>query len=301
MAQMTLTSSSRIAGIAFAVLAAFGFSFKAIFVKLAYQSAPVDAVTLLALRMSMSLPVILLMAIPILRQGPALTAKDYGWLILLGVVGYYGSSMLDFMGLQYISAGLERLILFTYPMLTILIGVAFLGKKFERKVLLAMALAYAGILFAFMHDVSVSAEMSTVITGGLLVFGCAVLYAGYSAGSEAAIGRLGAMKFSVLALLVSTLATLVHFLLTHRMTTLNLPLPVYGWSLAMALFSTVLPIFWQSAAVFRIGAARAVLIGLLGPVLTIFFSWWLLKEPISLEQMVGTVLVICGLLVVIRR
>lgn len=298
---MTLTASSRIAGIAFAVLAAFGFSFKAIFVKLAYQSAPVDAVTLLALRMSMSLPVILLMAIPILRQGPALTAKDYGWLILLGVVGYYGSSMLDFMGLQYISAGLERLILFTYPMLTILIGVAFLGKKFERKVLLAMALAYAGILFAFMHDVSVSAEMSTVITGGLLVFGCAVLYAGYSAGSEAAIGRLGAMKFSVLALLVSTLATLVHFLLTHRMTTLNLPLPVYGWSLAMALFSTVLPIFWQSAAVFRIGAARAVLIGLLGPVLTIFFSWWLLKEPISLEQMVGTVLVICGLLVVIRR
>ncbi|MEJ4046898.1 DMT family transporter [Erwinia sp. SLM-02] len=298
---MTLSASSRIAGIAFAVLAAFGFSFKAIFVKLAYQSAPVDAVTLLALRMSMSLPVILLMAIPILRQGPALTAKDYGWLVLLGVVGYYGSSMLDFMGLQYISAGLERLILFTYPMLTILIGVAFLGKKFERKVLLAMALAYAGILFAFMHDVSVSAEMSTVIVGGLLVFGCAVLYAGYSAGSEAAIGRLGAMKFSVLALLVSTMATLVHFLLTHRLTALHLPLPVYGWSLAMAMFSTVLPIFWQSAAVFRIGAARAVLIGLLGPVLTIFFSWWLLNEPISVEQMVGTVLVICGLLVVIRR
>ncbi|MCW1873127.1 DMT family transporter (plasmid) [Erwinia sp. INIA-01] len=298
---MTLSAPSRAAGITFAVLAAFGFSFKAIFVKLAYQSAPVDAVTLLALRMSMSLPFILLMAIPILRQGPALTRKDYGWLFLLGVVGYYGSSMLDFMGLQYISAGLERLILFTYPMLTILLGVAFLGKKFERKVLLAMALAYAGIIFAFMHDVSVSSEIGTVITGGLLVFGCAVLYAGYSAGSEAAIARLGAMKFSVLALLVSTLATLVHFLFTHRLTALNLPLPVYGWCLAMALFSTVLPIFWQSAAVFRIGAARAVMIGLLGPVLTIFFSWWLLKEPISLEQMVGTVLVIGGLLVVIRR
>lgn len=288
-------------GFGLAVLAAFGFSFKAIFVKLAYQVAPVDPVTLLMLRMSMALPLILLTAIPVLRKGPALRGKDYALLFLLGVVGYYGSSMLDFMGLQYISAGLERLILFTYPMLTILIGVFFLGKTFERKLLLAMLLAYGGILVAFVHDLNVSEDIRSVVIGGSLVLGCAFLYAIYSAGSEIAIGRMGAIKFSVLALLISVLATQTHFLAVRPLTALILPWPVYAYSAGMALFSTVMPIFWLSSAVSRIGAARAVLIGLIGPILTLVFSWWLLDEPISVEQLLGTGLVVCGLLVIIRR
>lgn len=298
---MTTRISPQLAGVAFAIIAAFGFSFKAIFVKLAYQVAPVDAVTLLMLRMTLALPFILIFALPVLRQGPALRGKDYGLLLLLGVVGYYGSSLLDFMGLQYISAGLERLILFTYPTLTILIGIFFLGKKFEKKLLLAMALSYSGILLAFIHDVHLSTDIRALITGGGLVLGCAILYATYSAGSEIAIGRLGAIKFSVLALLVSTLATQIHFLLTRPLTALALPWQIYAWSTAMALFSTVMPIFWLSAAIWRIGAAQAVLIGLVGPMLTIFFSWWLLGEPLSAEVLLGTALVIGGLLVVIRK
>ncbi len=298
---MTTRISPQLAGVALAIIAAFGFSFKAIFVKLAYQVAPVDAVTLLMLRMTLALPFILVLALPVLRQGPALRGKDYGLLLLLGVVGYYGSSLLDFMGLQYISAGLERLILFTYPTLTILIGIFVMGKKFEKKLLLAMALSYSGILLAFIHDVHLSTDIRSLITGGGLVFGCAILYATYSAGSEIAIGRLGAIKFSVLALLVSTLATQIHFLLTRPLTALALPWQIYAWSTAMALFSTVMPIFWLSAAIWRIGAAKAVLIGLVGPVLTIFFSWWLLGEPLSPEVLLGTALVIGGLLVVIRK
>lgn len=129
---MKLSISPQFTGVVLAVMAAFGFSFKAIFVKLAYQAAPVDPVTLLMLRMSMALPFIILAAVPALRRGSALSRKDYALLLMLGVVGYYGSSMLDFMGLQYITAGLERLILYTYPVMTILIGVFFLGRSLTK-------------------------------------------------------------------------------------------------------------------------------------------------------------------------
>ncbi|SCK27683.1 DMT family transporter [Vogesella sp. LIG4] len=285
----------------FALLAAFGFSFKAIFVKLAYAAATVDAVTLLTLRMVLCLPFVLLAALPVLRDMPRLAARDVGLLLMLGVAGYYGSSMLDFYGLQYISAGLERLILFTYPTLTILIGVLFLGRKAEGRMLLAAALSYGGIAIAFVHDASQSRELQSVLIGAGFVFGCAVLYALYSAGSELAIQRLGSLRFSILAILTATAAVTLHFVLSRPLQVLQLPLPVYGYSLGMALFSTMLPIFWQSTAIRHLGAARTVLIGTLGPALTIFFGWWLLHEPVSLPQLAGTVLVIGGVLLASRR
>lgn len=130
---MNKTPSSQLVGVLFSVCAAFGFSFKAIFVKLAYEQATVDAITLLMLRMTLSLPFVILVALRGLRSGSPLQRRDYLLLLLLGIVGYYGSAILDFMGLRYITAGLERLILFTYPALTILMGVLFLGKRFEKK------------------------------------------------------------------------------------------------------------------------------------------------------------------------
>ena len=288
-------------GVVFAFLAAFGFSFKAIFVKLAYATAPVDAVTLLTLRMVFCLPFVMVTCVPVLRGMPRLSRRDVGMLLLLGGIGYYGSSMLDFYGLQYISAGLERLILFTYPTLTILIGVLFLGKPAERSIMLAAMLSYAGIAIAFVHDASQSNDVHSVALGAGFVFGCAVLYALYSAGSEVAIKRLGAMRFSLLSILVATAAVALHFLLSRPWQQLLLPAPVYGYSLGMALFSTILPIVWQSLAIRHIGAARAVLIGTLGPALTIFFGWWLLHEAESLSQLAGTVLVISGVLLASRR
>lgn len=288
-------------GIAFAVLAAFGFSFKAIFVKLAYAVAPVDAVTLLALRMSLSLPVFLIAGLAALRAGPPLGRRDWAWLLALGLLGYYASSMLDFIGLQYISAGLERLILFTYPTVTILLGVLFLGKKLDRRLLPAVLLSYAGIGLAFAHDLEFAGDVTTVLIGGAFVFGSALTYAMYSAGAEVAVHRLGAARFSTLALLVSTLATQVHFLATQPLSALRQPWPVYAYGAAMALFSTVLPVFWQSAAIRRIGSARSVLIGTLGPMLTLFFGWWLLGEAISLYQIGGAALVVGGVLLVSRR
>ena len=288
-------------GIALAVLAALGFSFKAIFVKLAYAAAAVDAVTLLTLRMTFALPIALWASLWLCRTAPPLSRNDWGLLLVLGVLGYYGASILDFIGLQYISAALERLILFIYPTLTVLIGVLFMGKALEKRQVAALALSYAGIGLAFAHDLQVTDDMHAVLLGGAFIFGSALSYALYSAGAEVAIRRLGTLRFAALAIIVSTFATQLHFVLTQPFSALAQPLEVYAYAAAMALFSTVLPVFWQSAAVQRIGAARTVLIGTLGPMLTIFFAWLLLTEPVSIAQLLGAGLVLAGVLLVSRR
>ena len=288
-------------GIALAVLAALGFSFKAIFVKLAYAAAAVDAVTLLTLRMTFALPIALWASLWLCRAAPPLSRTDWGLLLALGVLGYYGASILDFIGLQYISAALERLILFIYPTLTVLIGVLFMGKALEKRQVAALALSYAGIGLAFAHDLQVTDDMHAVLLGGAFIFGSALSYALYSAGAEVAIRRLGTLRFAALAIIVSTFATQLHFVLTQPFSALAQPLEVYAYAAAMALFSTVLPVFWQSAAVQRIGAARTVLIGTLGPMLTIFFAWLLLTEPVSIAQLLGAGLVLAGVLLVSRR
>ena len=288
-------------GVALAVLAAFGFSFKAIFVKLAYAAAPVDAITLLTLRMSFSLPIVLGVGLWIGRDAPPLARRDWGMLVALGLLGYYGSSILDFVGLQYISAALERLILFVYPTLTVLIGVFFMGKRLEWRQVAALVLSYAGIGLAFVHDLKIAGDTRAVWLGAAFVFGSALTYALYSAGTELAVRRLGAIRFAALAITVSTVATQLHFVVSQPLSALAQPLPVYLYGAGMAIFSTVLPVFWQSVAIRRIGAARAVLIGTLGPVLTIFFGWVLLDETISLQQMAGAALVLGGVLMVTRR
>lgn len=295
------TWSTERVGIALAILAAFGFSFKAIFVKLAYAAAPVDAVTLLALRMSFALPIALWATLWLCRNAPPLTRKDWSMLVALGLLGYYGASILDFIGLQYISAALERLILFIYPTMTVLIGVLFMGKRLEKRQIAALLLTYAGIGLAFAHDLQVAEDLKVVLIGAAFVFGSALSYALYSAGAEVAIHRLGTIRFAALAIIVSTFATQLHFLATQPFSALQLPVEVYAYSAAMAIFSTVLPIFWQSAALRLIGSARTVLIGTLGPILTIVFAWMLLAEPVSLAQLAGAALVLAGVLLVSRR
>jgi drug/metabolite transporter (DMT)-like permease len=287
-------------GAGLALLAALGFSLKAIFVKLAYPYG-VDAITLLALRMGFALPVFLWVGLAEHRRaGGNLTRGDWGRLFVLGFLGYYGASILDFRGLEYISAGLERLILFTYPTLTIMIGVLFQGKPFSRREAVAVTLCYIGIGFAFMHDLGLG-EAKDVWTGGALVFASSVSYALYLSGSAPMIARLGAMRFSALAMLMSSAVTLLHFTSSHPLTAFIQPLPVYGWGLAMALFATVVPVFAQSAAIRRVGAGRASLFAMVGPLLTIGFGWWLLNESISVAQMAGAALVVAGILIVSRR
>lgn len=296
-------ASNRLAsgGIALAIIAALGFSAKAIFVKLAYASAPVEAVTLLALRMAFSLPVFLWVGLRESRNATPLTRRDWTAVVVLGLLGYYGASILDFLGLQYITAGLERLILFTYPTLTLLLGALLYGQAIGRREWGAVALCYLGIAAAFAHDLNLSAETSVVWTGAGFVFASSLSYALYLSGSGPMLARIGVARFTALAMLVSTAATLGHFFATQPLSALVQPLPIYGYGLAMALLSTVIPVFAQSAAIRRIGSGRAALIGTVGPLMTIAFGWWLLGESISTWQIAGAALVVAGVVLVSRR
>jgi len=287
-------------GVLLAVLAATGFSMKAIFVKLAYSASAIDPITALSLRMLFALPLFLWIGRKVLKSGPPLSRSDWGMLLLLGLLGYYGASILDFMGLQYISAGLERLILFTYPTLTLMIGVLFMGHALRKSQVAAVVLSYIGIGIAFWHDLSFTENTSALLLGAALVFGSALSYALYSAGTEGMVRKIGSLRFAVLATLVSTGATQLHFIATQPISSLVQPVPVYVYCAAMGVFSTVLPVVWQTAAIRIIGSARTALIGTLGPVLSIVFAWALLAEPISVFQLIGAGFVLAGVYLVGR-
>ena len=292
-----MTEVERRWGIALAGIAAFGFSFKAILIKLAYPYG-VDAVTLLALRMIFALPIFLYVGFRASRSMPPLARRDWLMVLVLGLLGYYGASILDFLGLQYVSAGLERLILFTYPTLTLLFGVALYGRRIAGREWSAIALCYAGIAIAFTHDLRLSEDPTTTLIGAGLVFGSSVCYAIYLTGSSGMIQRIGAARFTALAMLVSTFATLAHFIATQPLGRLVQPWPVLGYAATMAVLCTAVPVFAQSAAIRRIGSGQAALVGMIGPLLTIAFAALLLGEGISPAQMLGAALVIAGVAIV---
>ncbi len=289
------------AGMLLAIVAAFGFSFKAIFIKLAYPYG-VDSITLLALRMAFALPIFLWVGIHASRSAPDLSGRDWLVVFLLGSVGYYGASILDFLGLQYISAGLERLILFTYPTITLLLGVLMYQQRITRRQVGATLLCYAGIAAAFVHDLRIAGDMSVVWLGGALVFASSVCYALYLSGSAGMIARLGTARFTALALLVSSAMVFAQYFATHPAATLIAqPAPVYFYALGMGLLSTAMPVFAQSAAVRRLGSGESALVSMVGPLLTIVFAALLLDEGFSLAQMVGVVLVLAGIASLGRR
>jgi len=293
-------SESQLTGTLFALLAAFGFSLKAILVKLAYAWHGVDAIALLALRMLFALPFFLALAWQTRASGARLSAGDWLRLGWLGLTGYYLASILDFWGLAYITAGLERLILFTYPTLVVVIG-AWLGRRrVARREGLALALSYAGIALAFASDLRLSTDRAALLLGSGLVFGSAVAYALYLLASGATIARVGARRTAAYAMLISTGLVLAQFVVTQPLAALRQPLSIYGLALAMAVFSTVLPSVLLAEAIKRSGAGRVALIGSAGPIITIYLGVVALGEPATGVQLVGAALVLAGVLLVTR-
>jgi drug/metabolite transporter (DMT)-like permease len=289
-------------GLLFAVLGAVGFSFKAILIKLAYPYG-VDAVTLLALRMGMALPFFIALGwLDSRRRQPLpLTGRDLGLMLALGFSGYYLASYLDFLGLQYISAGLERLILFAYPTLVVVFSAIFLGKRITRRAVGCIVLCYAGIALALAHDLTIAGTARDVWIGGSLVFASAVSYALYLMGNGQAVGRLGAARVTAWASTAACLLCLIQFVATRPLGMLVQPAPVLLLAAAMAIFSTVLPVWLVSEAMRRLGAGPVSLIGTLGPVVTLFLGWLILAEPLGLFQLLGGSLVVAGVVLVGKR
>jgi drug/metabolite transporter (DMT)-like permease len=289
---------TRLTGIALVFAAAVGFSTKAILVKLAYRHA-VDAVTLLALRMAFSLPFFLIMGLwsGIRSADAALERRDW-WVVLgLGLLGYYLASFLDFLGLQYISAGLERLVLFLYPTLVILLSALFFRRRIRPVEIAALILSYAGIVLVVSDPVAGGANRDLAL-GVALVFGSTLAYALYLVGSGQAIVRFGPARFTAWAMGFACLACMAQFALSHPPAALVLPWEVYGLSLAMAVFSTVLPALWMAQGIRRIGASRASLVGGIGPVATLFLAYRFLGETVSAVQIAGSLLVVLGIVLV---
>jgi drug/metabolite transporter (DMT)-like permease len=221
---------------------------------------------------------------------------DYMKLVFLGVLGYYASSMLDFMGLQYVTAGLERLILFIYPTIVVILLFVFFKKSIGKKELIALALTYAGILVVFMNDDLLAQKNAGL--GALLIFGSAFTYAIYLIGSGRLIPKFGSVRFTAYVMTVSCVSVMMHYLFFHTTSFTEFPMPVYMFGLAIAIISTVIPTFLVSEGIKIIGAGQASIIASIGPIATIVMGYFILHEPITFYEMMGTGLVLTGVLLV---
>jgi drug/metabolite transporter (DMT)-like permease len=287
-----------LAGLAIAIGGAVLFSTKAIVAKLMYRYQ-VDAITVIALRMIFSVPVFAAIALWQMRNKPPLSSADRWRLVGMGLVGYYLSSTLDFLGLQFISVGLERLILFLTPTFVLLFTSVFLKRHISRLQWTALAVSYCGIVLVFAHDLQNGID--TVVTGSLLVLGSAIAYAVYLLMSGELVQRIGPTRLVSYAMCVASAACLAQFFALRPASMLVQPAPIYWLSLVNGVFCTLLPVFMTMVAVQRIGAATASQAGMIGPVSTLFLGALVLGEPITAIQLGGTALVLGGIYMLSRK
>jgi drug/metabolite transporter (DMT)-like permease len=286
-------------GIALASLGAIAFSGKAIIVKLAYRYG-VDAVTLIMLRMLFALPLFALMAWWAGRGKPALTRRDWMGVIGLGFSGYYLSSFLDFAGLAYITASLERLILYLNPTLVLLFGWIAYRRRITRWQVTGMAISYAGVLLVFGHEMRLG-QSSAAAWGALLVLSSAVSYAVYLVASGEFVKRLGSLRLVGLATGVACVLCILQFALLRPLDTVLQVAPEVIWlSVLNATVCTALPVLAVMMAIERIGPAMAAQTGMIGPMSTILMGVLILGEPFTAWIAAGTALVIAGIFVFTR-
>ena len=284
-------------GLLLAATGSIAFSGKAIIVKLAYRHG-VDAVTLIMFRMLFALPLFLAMAWWAGRDKPPLTARDWRVLALLGFTGYYLASYLDFAGLQYISASLERLILYLNPTLVLLLGALLYKRRVSRGQLLATATSYAGVLLVFGQELGHQGPRA--VLGAALVLGSAVSYAVYLTTSGEEVKRLGALRLAGLASTVACVLCIGQFLLLRPLSAAAVAPEVLWLSLLNATACTVAPVVMVMMAIERIGATLTAQTGMIGPLSTIAMGIVLLGEPFNVWIVGGTALVLTGVWLLAR-
>jgi drug/metabolite transporter (DMT)-like permease len=283
-------------GLIFAIAGVLCFSLRPILIKLAYAWMQ-DPVTLLALRMAFAAPFFVGVAVWSNRRGATnpLGRRDLGYVIVLGLLSYYAASFLDFLALQYISAGLGRLLLFLYPTIVVLLSALFLSRPITAREIAALLLTYAGLALVLFHSLGNSRE---VWLGASLALASSVCYAVYLVAGAQVIARVGSMRFSAYAMVAATVACLLQFVVLRPLGALDVPLPVFGYAAAMAVVSTVVPVFLTAEALRRVGANTVAIVGALGPVSTIFLGWIGLEEVMTPLQIGGVGLVLAGVLAV---
>lgn len=299
-------------GLGLGVLGSLLFSGKAIIIKLAYRHG-VDAVTLIALRMAVALPFFVAVAIWQGRQAGASAApspwvKGDRWRVLgLGLIGYYAASFLDFLGLQTISAALERVILYLNPTLVLLLSMAFLGKRPQRREWLALPIAYGGMLIVFGHDLLTAplargpGGANAVALGAALVMASALLYALYLVVGGQLVARVGSLRLTAWASIVASLACIAQALVLDPHALFIQAREVYWLSLLNGFAGTVLPVFLVMMSIERLGSVAASQIGMIGPVSTILLAAWLLEEPVGVVQLLGTMVVLSAIWILTAR
>ncbi|MEP7164631.1 MAG: DMT family transporter [Ferruginibacter sp.] len=273
------------------------FSTKAIFVKLAFTNTDVDAVSLLALRMLFSVPFYISIALFYSRKAGNVKFSSREWvkIIFLGLIGYYLSSLFDFIGLQYVSAGLERLILFLYPTFAILLNAAIFKKKINGVQKLALLLTYAGIGIAYFGELKLEATNPHFFLGTFFIFLCALTFSIYLVGSGRLIPMVGATKFTAYTMTAAAVAVLTHYFVAGN-TIHHFSGPVLGYGVMLAVIATVIPTFFISNGLKKIGSNNVAIISSIGPVSTILQAHFVLGEKLILAQVIGTALVIAGVL-----
>jgi drug/metabolite transporter (DMT)-like permease len=293
---VTVESRQWSVGISLAVVGVLCFSLRPILIKLAYQYMQ-DPVTLLALRMAFSAPFFVVAAVWSGYRSLAtpLARRDLWQVVLLGLLSYYGASFLDFLALQYINAGLGRLVLFLYPTIVVILSAMFLRRPMSGRELIALLLTYAGLALVLLKSLDSSRD---VVIGAGFAMASSVCYAIYLVAGSQVVARVGSLRFSAYAMVAATIACLAQFFVLRPLHALDVPTPVFGYAAAMALVSTVVPVFVTAEALRRIGANPVAIVGALGPVSTIALGWFGLEEKMTLVQMGGVALVLTGVLAV---
>ncbi|MCC5815251.1 MAG: EamA family transporter [Leptospira sp.] len=289
-------------GIIYILIGSILFSAKAILVKLAYREG-LDGIEALALRICFAVPFYMGSLIWIYSRYRKKTEKTatnpriLGMVVVYGFLGYYLASYLDFAGLQYITAGLERLVLFVYPTIVVLLNWIFFKKSVSPKVMLAVAITYLGIGLAYFHDVKIGGD--NVSWGAFLVFLSAITYALYLMGSGDLIPKIGVNLFTSLAMLTSSVLVLIHFSITSEWTRfLEYNSYVYFLGFLLGIFTTVVPSYFISAGIHAVGSSRASIVSSVGPMSTILLAFIFLGETVGLYQILGTLFVVSGVLLI---
>ncbi len=281
-------------GILILAVANICFSAKAVIIKLMYRYE-VDTQSVIALRMLFALPFYLGVAIYLYRRthNVRLTRRDWLAISGLGILSYYISSMLDFWGLQYVTAGVERLVLFTYPTLVLILSAVFFKRRVTWVQYLALVVTYTGVVIAFVAEKGFG-EQRDLLLGGLMVFGCAITYSFYVVFTGEYVHKVGSAKFTSYAVIAATVPALIQSAFHNGFDLFHFPAQVYVLSGWLAVVATVLPTFLIVEGIRRVGANNSGIIGFVGPVATIALGRIFLGEPITLLQLVGTAVVLAG-------